>query len=346
MKMIDLRSDTVTLPTEEMLRAMQLAEVGDDVLREDISVQELESLAARIVGKETSLFTVSGTMSNQIAVMTLTERGDEIIVGDRSHIYNLEVGGVAALSQVQIKPVSFSDGKIPINELSDCIRPVGIQSPHSSLLCIENTYDLNRGFAITEEEIESAATFAHKHGMKVYMDGARIFNAAQKLQVDVEMLCKSVDAVQFCLTKGLSAPFGAILAGPCSFIEKARWIKQRLGGGFRQAGYMAAAASVALKNGKKIIEDDNKKADYLAGLLMDKCSEIINWLPNQTNIIEINLSPYKYDENEFMQYLKNESILIKSLGNSKYRLVCHKDIKWTDLEKVSEIILQYVMNMN
>lgn len=343
--MIDFRSDTVTLPTEEMMRAMQLAEVGDDILREDISVQELECLAAQVVGQEASVFTVSGTMSNQIAVMALTERGEEIIVGDRSHIYNLEVGGVAALSQVQVKPVLFPDGRIPLAKLSENIRSFGVQSPRSSLLCIENTYDLNRGIAITRAEIENAAAFAHEHSMKIYMDGARIFNASQKLKVNVDLLCRSVDAVQFCLTKGLSAPFGAILAGPSSFIEKARWLKQRLGGGFRQAGYMAAAAIVALKSANQTIDDDNKKADYLAALLTDKCPEIINWLPDQTNIIKIDLSLYKYNEDWFMQYLKSENILIKPLGNNKYRLVCHKDIKWTDLEKASEIILKCIMKM-
>ena len=336
--MIDLRSDTVTLPTEEMLEAMRYARVGDDILREDLSVKELEKLAAEIMGKEAALFTVSGTMSNQIAVMTLTERGEEIIVGDKSHIFNLEVGGVAALSQVQVHPVDFRDGKFGNQELEKYIRPYGVQSPRSSLLCLENTYDLNRGIAISKEQIEIVSAFAHENNMNVYMDGARIFNAAQKLQIEVSQLCKPVDAVQFCLTKGLCAPFGAVLAGSNEFVEKARWFKQRLGGGFRQAGYMAAVASVALQKATEQVEEDNRKAEHLASLLLEKHHDLLEWLPNQTNIIKIDISVFSCDEKRFLQQLERDGILIKPLGSGAFRLVCHKDIQWSDLKKISEKI--------
>lgn len=336
--MIDLRSDTVTLPTREMLKAMQQAKVGDDILREDLSVRDLEELSAKIVGKEAAMFTVSGTMSNQIAVMTLTERGDEIIVGDKSHIFNLEVGGVAALSQVQVHPVDFRDGQLECLELEKFIRSYGVQFPRSSLLCLENTYDLNLGIAIPAEQIKNISAVAHENGMNVYLDGARIFNAAQKLNIEVYQLCKPVDAVQFCLTKGLCAPFGAILAGSNEFIEKARWFKQRLGGGFRQVGYMAAAAIVALNKAGAQVEEDNRKAECLASLLLEQCPELLKWIPNQTNIIKIDISTFDCNEIWFMQQLKEEQILIKPLGNGTFRLVCHKDIQWSDLKEISEKI--------
>ena len=336
--MIDLRSDTVTTPTRQMLDAMISANVGDDILREDISVQELESLAAQITGKEAALFTVSGTMSNQIAAMAFTQRGEEIIAGAESHIYNLEAGGLAALSQVQVKPISISRGNIPFEEITSAIRPYGVQSPKTGLICLENTYNLNRGYAISVEDTNKLANLAHQYTIPLYLDGARIFNAAAKLQVSVAQLCKSVDAVQFCLTKGLAAPFGAMLCGTAEFIEKARWMKQRLGGGFRQAGYMAAAGSIAIRLMQQQIAEDNEKASILATNLQNFDMELVHWGNNMTNIICLDLNHCSISEECFIQKLLEKNIKIKVLGKKQYRMVCHKDISWDDINIVEKTI--------
>lgn len=336
--MIDLRSDTVTTPTRQMLDAMISANVGDDILREDISVQELESLAAQITGKEAALFTVSGTMSNQIAAMAFTQRGEEIIAGAESHIYNLEAGGLAALSQVQVKPISISRGNIPFEEITSAIRLYGVQSPKTGLICLENTYNLNRGYTISVEDTNKLANLAHQYTIPLYLDGARIFNAAAKLQVPVAQLCKSVDAVQFCLTKGLAAPFGAMLCGTAEFIEKARWMKQRLGGGFRQAGYMAAAGSIAIRLMQQQIAEDNEKASILATNLQNFDMELVHWGNNMTNIICLDLNHCSISEECFIQKLLEKNIKIKVLGKKQYRMVCHKDISWDDINIVEKTI--------
>ena len=344
--MIDLRSDTVTKPTKAMLEAMMQANVGDDILREDISVQELESLGAKITGKEAGLFTVSGTMSNQIAVMAFTQRGEEVIVGAESHIYNLEVGGLAALSQVQVKAISCPVGKIPLDTLNRSIRSAGVQNPRTGLLCLENTYNLNRGYAIPAEEIQVASDIAHQYEVSVYMDGARIFNAAEKLQTCVPGLCQSVDAVQFCLTKGLAAPFGAVLTGSAAFIEKARWLKQRLGGGFRQAGYMAAAGTIALQTMQKQIAEDNRKADFLAAKLQKIHPDLVVWDGSMTNIISLDLSGFSITDEAFLQGLLQKGIKIKSLDEKKYRIVCHKDTSWDDLNYVETVIKHLLLRVD
>lgn len=336
--MIDLRSDTVTKPTTAMLEAMMYAEVGDDILREDVSIQELEQLAAAITGKEAGLFTVSGTMSNQIAVMAFTQRGDEIIAGAESHIYNLEVAGLAALSQVQVKPIFCPLGRMSLDKVEEAIRPYGVQSPRTSLICLENTYNLNRGYAVSAQEIENIALLAHQRQIPVYLDGARIFNAAEKLQTEIKNLCQPVDAMQFCLTKGLAAPFGSILAGSCDFIEKARWMKQRIGGGFRQAGYMAAAGIIALKTMRKQIAEDNQKAQYLAGSLQKFNAEIVLWEECMTNIVTLDLTSMDICEEKFLSGLLEHDIKVKSLGQNQYRMICHKDISWHDLHIISSVI--------
>lgn len=341
--MIDLRSDTVTMPTETMLQAMMQAQVGDDILREDISVQELETLAAQITGKEAGLFTVSGTMSNQIAVMAFTNRGEEIIVGAESHIYNLEVGALSALSQVQVRAISFQEGRIPLKVLERSVRPYGVQSPRTGLICLENTYNLNCGYAVSVQETEAVAMLARQYNIPVYLDGARIFNAAEKLEVDVRQLCQAVDAVQFCLTKGLAAPFGALLCGSAEWIEKARWTKQRLGGGFRQAGYMAAAGKVALQTMQGQIAEDNRKAYFLAERLSKLSPGMACISERMTNIVSITLEEFPIANEIFLQKLLEQNIEVKPLGEKCYRMVCHKDISWEDITHVIKTIEQILL---
>ena len=213
MKLLDFRSDTVTQPTEEMRKAMASAVVGDDILGEDPTVQRLERMCATMFGKEAGLFVISGTMANQVAIMALTQLGDEIIVGEDTHIYNLEVGGLAALSGVQARPVRAELGRFSPADVKKAIRPRGVQSAISRVLCLENTYNLNRGIPLNLDYLKEMADIAHSHDMTVYLDGARIFNAAAAFNMSLAELCQPVDCLQFCLSKGLAAPVGAVLAG-------------------------------------------------------------------------------------------------------------------------------------
>jgi threonine aldolase len=238
MKPIDLRSDTAALPTEGMFDAMRAAELGDDVLGEDVNVRKLEETAARMFGKEAALLVSTGSMANQVAVMVYTQRGQEVIVGAESHMYNLEGAGLAALSQVQARPVSCPKGYFDPAKVAGAIQGTGVQSARTGLICLENTYNLNRGYVMSLENIAEIASLATKNGIPVYMDGARIFNAAAALGIEAEEIARHVDAVQFCMTKGLGAPFGSLLMGRNEFIREARIVRQRIGGGIRHLGLL------------------------------------------------------------------------------------------------------------
>jgi len=226
---IDLRSDTVTKPTQEMRDGMRDAVVGDDILRDDQTVIELEELAAEMLGKEEAMFTVSGTMSNEIAVMVYTKPGDEIIVFSDSHIYNLETGALAAISGVQVRPVHSETGVYDPGMLRSAIQPEGVQRAKTSLICLENSFHLNRGLAVKRSDYEETIRIAKENGITLYMDGARIFNAAVTLGTDAKNLVDFCDSVSFCLSKGLCSPIGAIIAGSSDFIYEARRVKQRRG---------------------------------------------------------------------------------------------------------------------
>ncbi|HHY38241.1 MAG TPA: low specificity L-threonine aldolase, partial [Clostridia bacterium] len=245
--MIDLRSDTVTRPTPEMRRAMAEAEVGDDVYGEDPSVRQLEEIAAETMGKEAALFVASGTMGNQVALMAHTRRQDEVLLEAESHIFFYEAGGMAVLSGLMPFPIRTEDGILRPTDLERALRPSDIHFPKPSLVCLENTHNRHGGRVAGVEEIKKTCDFAHAHGLKVHLDGARIFNAAVALGVNVKSLVKDVDSVMFCLSKGLCAPVGSMLAGTRDFIEEARRCRKLLGGGMRQAGVLAAAGIVALK---------------------------------------------------------------------------------------------------
>ena len=247
--MIDLRSDTFTFPTKSMREAMATAEVGDDVFQEDPTVKKLETLAAEKTGKEAALFVPSGTMGNLISVLSHCGRGDEILLGDKSHISLYEVGGVSALGGVHPRTLpNNDDGTISIEILEKGIRHPDIHSPPTRLICLENTHNLCQGSPIHPEYMMSVWNLAKKYGLKIHLDGARIFNAAVALKMPVSKLTEKVDSVMFCLSKGLSAPVGSLVCGSAEFIDKARKARKMLGGGMRQAGHLAAAGIISLVN--------------------------------------------------------------------------------------------------
>ncbi|MCD4712659.1 MAG: aminotransferase class I/II-fold pyridoxal phosphate-dependent enzyme [Clostridiales bacterium] len=333
-KFIDLRSDTVTQPPKAMREAMYSAVVGDDIMGEDPTVRELEMLSASLLGKEDALFVTSGTMGNQIAVMTLTNRGEEVIVGDTSHIYNLEVGALAALSQVQTRSIEVPDGVYDIKKMEAAIQLKGIQYAKTSLICLENTNNLNAGLVVPLENINAICDLAKKHNIPVHLDGARIFNAAAASKKSVKEIVKNVDTVMFALTKGLAAPFGAILAGDKEFIAKARWIKQRIGGGFRQAGFLAAPGIVALNTMLPQLEVDHKNAQIL-GQGLSKVGRLkVDPSRIHTNIVTASLEDLPISIDAFLGRLLDKGIKAKKISDTSFRMVTHYGIDENDLHEV------------
>jgi threonine aldolase len=340
-RMIDLRSDTVTRPTQEMREAMKNAVVGDDILRDDPTVIELEELSAKIFGKEAALFTVSGTMSNEIAVMVYTKPGDEIVVFSDSHIYNLETGGLSAISGVQPRPVKTGTGTYDPELLEQAVMPQGVQRARTRLICLENSFHLNRGLAVSKEDYKETIKIAKEKGIPLLMDGARIFNSAVALHTDVKELTGFCDAVDVCLTKGLAAPFGSMLMGSKDFIEEARRVKQRLGGGMRQAGVIAAPGIIALTKMVNRLHEDHEKAEKMR-LGLERLGIKVDRGGILTNIINLDVSPIGWEASSFGEKLNRFHIKVKVCSKSTLRMVTHNDVTLEDvdfvLEKVKKII--------
>lgn len=338
---IDLRSDTVTKPTAEMREAMKNAVVGDDILRDDITVIRLEELAAEVLGKEDAIFTVSGTMSNEIAVMVYTRPGEEIIVFSDSHIYNLETGALAAISGVQVRTIESDSGIYDTKLLKEAIMPEGVQRARTSLICLENSFHLNRGLAVKRSDYEETVKVAQEKNIPLFMDGARIFNSAAALNVDVKDLLDCCDSVAFCLTKGLAAPIGSILAGKEDFIYEARRVKQRLGGGWRQAGVIAAPSIIALTEMVKRLPEDHENAERIR-IGLEEMGITVDRGGVMTNIVNADLSPLGLDAPSIAERLNQLDIKVKVCSESTLRLVTHNDISQQDvdfvLEKMGEIV--------
>jgi len=328
----DFRSDTVTKPTPQMLKAMVEAEVGDDLQGDDPTVKKLEAMAAAMFGKEAGLFVVSGTMANQVAIMALTQPGDEVLVGEKSHIFNLEAGGLAAISGVQSRVIPTDEKLFDPSIIESLIRPRGVQSPRTSVLCLENTYDLNRGIPITPEHQLTLADLAHKHGLAVYLDGARIFNAAVALRAPLTEFARGIDALQFCLTKGLAAPFGSLLLGTKEFIDRARWVRQRLGGGMRQAGFMAAAGIVALETMIDRMAEDHANAKRLAQGLAAIDESLANPDNTLTNIVYVEFAAFGLTAEQVAAQLLQRGIKVKPISATACRMITHWGITDEDVD--------------
>jgi threonine aldolase len=333
MKIIDLRSDTVTHPTDEMRKAMFEAEVGDDVFGEDPTVNRLEAMAAERMGKEAALFTASGTMSNILSVLTHTRPGNEIILGSEAHIFWYEVGGAAALGGLVMRTVpNDAKGQLSLTDIEKAIRDkTNIHFPETALLCLENTHNRCGGAVLTPEYTSKVTRLAHYHGLKVHLDGARIFNAAVALGVPASDLTKDVDSVCFCLSKGLSAPVGSLLCGSADFVEHARKRRKMLGGGMRQAGVIAAAGIVALNTMIDRLAEDHVNARMLAAGLVNIQGISLAQAKVATNIVMFDLAPALSGE-QFLDKLDDKGVKIGNRGGNSFRAVTNRMVTARDID--------------
>lgn len=335
---IDLRSDTVTLPTVEMLEAIRHARLGDDVYGEDPTVNELERVAAERMGKESSLLVPSGTMANLVSLMSNTKRGDLVILESQAHLYWYEVGGVSTIAGLLPWLIKTEFGVLKPEDVEAAIRPKNIHFPEPALVCVENTHNRHGGTIIKDEQLKAVSDVAHRHGLRFYMDGARIFNAAVALGVNVKEFTKHVDNLMFCLSKGLSCPVGSLVVGNRDFVERARKNRKVLGGGMRQAGVIAAAGLVALDTMVNRLADDHRNARFLAEGCMKIDGLNVDLVRVQTNMVVLNVTGLIADETAFCSKLKEKGILAGSVGKGKVRLVTHQGIERADVEKALDII--------
>ena len=337
MEYIDLRSDTVTKPTPEMREAMAEAEVGDDVYRDDPTVNRLEELAADMLGKEAALFVPSGTMGNLLALLVHCQRGDEVIIGNQSHIYLNEAGGMAALGGIQACPLQNQpDGTLALDELRASIRSEDVHHPITRLVCLENTQNICGGVPLTAEYTSQVGELAHRHGLFLHIDGARIFNSAAAQNVSVRELVEPADSVMFCLSKGLAAPIGSILVGTQKFIGRARHLRKMLGGGMRQAGVVAAAGIISLEKMTKRLKEDHARAKKLADGLRQVNGLIVDSKSPFTNMVYLNLSEeMESDAHQVTEKMKDHGVLVDPESPRRFRLVTHY---WIDDQAVERTV--------
>ncbi|WP_175991434.1 low-specificity L-threonine aldolase [Bacillus sp. Marseille-Q1617] len=335
--MIDLRSDTVTKPTMEMRQAAFEAEVGDDVYGEDPTVTRLEQEAARILGKEAALFVTSGTQGNQIAVLTHTRPGNEIILEENSHIFYYESGAVAALAGVQTRTIPGLKGEMNPEAVKKAIRDEDQHFPETGLICLENTHNRAGGAIISPENMEAIHSIARNNSVPVHVDGARLFNAAAGSGKDVKEFTKHCDTVQVCLSKGLGAPVGSIIAGDETFIKRARKWRKRLGGGLRQVGIIAAPGLVALTTMRERLVEDHEKAAVLKDALQSvKGIKVVNDV--DTNIVVADIQDSGLSTEGFVELLKDKGIMIGGFGPDTVRFTTHYDVSMDEVEKVAKIL--------
>jgi threonine aldolase len=332
---IDLRSDTVTLPPPAMRRAMYEAELGDDVFGEDPTVRRLEERAATLAGKEAGLYVTSGTQGNLVAVLTSCTRGDEIIVGDQSHMLHYEVGGASALAGVQVRAIpNETDGSIPLAAMGAAIRDRSdLHNPWTALICLEDTHNRCGGAVLPLDYLRGVRQLATAHGIPVHLDGARVFNAAVALGVPVKAITAEVDTVSMCASKGLAAPVGSILCGPAPFIERARRWRKMVGGGMRQAGVIAAGALYALDHMVERLAEDHTLAKRLAEGLAAMPGITLDPERVQSNIVIIDVSSTGQNSGVVVAALAQQGVLAVPFGPSLVRLVTHYGIEARHIEQ-------------
>ncbi len=336
--LVDLRSDTVTVPTDLMREAMSTAAVGDDVYGEDPTINRLEELAASIIGKEAALYVPSGTMGNQVAVMTHTSRGDEVILDADAHIFYYEAGGMAVLSGVQPRTIPSQHGIMDPAAVKAAIRPDNVHFPRTTLLCLENTHNRAGGRAIPLEVMDCLGDLAHEAGLRVHLDGARVFNAALALGVEPSRLVRCADSVMFCLSKGLGAPVGSMVAGTADFIEEARRARKILGGSMRQAGILAAAGIVAFDTMKEQLTEDHRLARILAEHMAETPGVEIDPDLVDTNIVTISVKRSGRTGDEISGLLRSRGVLANAADPYRVRLVTHKDVGESQVRLAATII--------
>jgi threonine aldolase len=329
---IDLRSDTVTQPTEEMRAAMAAAPVGDDVFGEDPTINALEALAAEMTGKEAAVFVPSGTMGNLIAIMAHTQKGDAVVLESESHTYRFEVGGVAALAGVLPLPIEGVRGYITPDMLRGAVRGPNIHIAPARLLCLENTHNRSGGTPFGPEEMDAVTGVARNLDLAVHLDGARIFNAAVAFGVPATALTRGVDSVMFCVSKALSAPVGSLVCGSRPFIERARRFRKMVGGGMRQAGIIAAAGIVALRTMVDRLADDHLNARRLGDGLASLPGLRVDPEQVRTNMVVAELRPPLVAA-EVAERLRGEGILVSPMGPTTFRLVTHRHITGSMIDR-------------
>ena len=333
---IDLRSDTFTKPSQEMLEAMMQAHVGDDVFDEDPSINALQEKAARLFGMESALFCPSGTMTNQIAINVHTQAGDEIICHNYSHIYNYEGGGMAFNSSCQARLLGGDRGLLDPEEVEKNINPDDIHAARTSLLSIENTSNKGGGSCYKLSTLADLSEIARSHQLGFHLDGARLFNAIVAQGQNCHDYGALFQSISICLSKGLGAPVGSLLLGDRGFIAKAKRVRKKLGGGMRQAGYLAAAGIYALDNNIKRLQEDHDKAKALENALQE-CSWVEKIDPVETNIVIFYLQAGK-EEKEFLNILKEKNVLAIGMGQGKLRFVTHLDTSQSDIDFCCQVL--------
>lgn len=336
MKIIDMRSDTVTLPTEEMRKAMYEAEVGDDVYEDDPTMKKLEELGARLLGKEAAVFVPSGTFGNQLALLTHCLRGDEVILEENSHIIEHEVGASAVIAGVQLRTVRGKNGAMKPEDVRRVIRENDIHYPKTGLICMENAHSC--GAVLPLENMREIYKIARENNIPVHIDGARIFNAAISLGVDVSEVASYGDSINFCLSKGLAAPVGSLLTGSKEFIDRARKNRKLMGGGMRQAGILAAAGIVALNKMVDRLREDHENAKLFADEIskIDKIKVKRDRL--DINMVYFEIKDSRVESPELIEALRKKGIKINGIDKGEYRFVTNKDVTKEDVMYVAEVL--------
>jgi len=339
MHVVDLRSDTVTLPSDEMREAMAQAELGDDVFGEDPTVNRLERMAADRVGKEAGLFVASGTMGNLTSILTHCRRGEEVILGDQSHTFIYEGGGIAALGGIHPHTIpNQPDGTLRLEDIEAAIRPDNVHFPRTRLICLENTHNRCCGVPLTPQYTGAVADLARRRGLGIHLDGARLFNAAVALGVNVKELAASVDSLSICLSKGLAAPVGSVICGSKAFIAEARRVRKVLGGGMRQAGVLAAAGIVALEKMVDRLREDHDNARRLAegiagieGLAIDPANV-------HTDIVYFDVVGTGLAADTLIKRMSDRGVRMLSVGPKRIRAVTHYGITADDIERTIGVL--------
>ncbi|NIM89568.1 MAG: aminotransferase class I/II-fold pyridoxal phosphate-dependent enzyme [Candidatus Aminicenantes bacterium] len=338
-KISDFRSDTVTRPTPNMRKAMAEAVVGDDVLGDDPTVQELEALAAETMGKEAALFVPSGTMGNSVSVKVWTRELEEVIIEERSHIYNMESTHMTFISRVTPRPLPSRRGAMDPDEVERNIRKPSVHIPRTSLICVENTHNNWSGALVPMENLRAIREIADRHEIRIHFDGARIFNASVASGIPVKEYAAIGDSLMFCLSKGLSAPAGSLLVGNKDFIDYGRRVRKALGGGLRQVGVLAAPGIVALSEMTDRLKEDHDRAKKLASSISELPGIELNPENIDTNIIIFGFNHPKLTIPVFLEQLKKREILALATRGG-IRFVTHKDINDEDVEKAIEAFRQ------
>jgi threonine aldolase len=338
-KFIDLRSDTVTLPTDEMLEAIRHAKLGDDVYREDPTVNKFEEMAAAKMGKEASLLVTTGTQANLVSLMSNAQRGQLVILESESHMYWYEVGGISTIAGLLPWPVKSQYGVLEPEQIDAAVRPKDIHFPEPALVCVENSHNRHGGTVVTPAQLHTLHEAANRFELKLYMDGARIFNAAIALKVDVKEITRHVDNLMFCLSKGLCCPVGSVVVGSHEFIEKARKVRKVLGGGMRQAGIIAAAGIVAIEKMVNRLQDDHKNAKRLAEATAKIKGIQVDLRRVQTNIVLLNTSGLKVDDTIVLSMLKEKGVLVSRMGEHTLRMVTHLGIEREHVEEAINAVV-------